>query len=250
MTYCVAIKLTSGLVFCSDSRTNAGIDQVSTYSKMYTWGLRKKRQFVLLSAGNLATTQAVANQITKQINERYPVNLFTVSDLNEAADYVGRVSAGEQSKHLNASAGSGFNPEATFIFGGQISGYTQDIFLIYPQGNHIQASTHSPFLQIGETKYGKPILDRIIRPDTEINDALVCALVSMDSTMRSNVSVGPPIELIVYESDSFYLGDRISLVEDDPYLLEIKHAWDENIVKAFKEMPKLNLTPMQSEQTN
>ncbi|MGH8557242.1 MAG: peptidase [Methylococcales bacterium] len=247
MTYCVAIKLSAGLVFCSDSRTNAGIDQVSIYSKMYTWGLRKKRQFVLLSAGNLATTQAVANQITKQINERFPVNLFTVSDLNEAADYVGRVSAGEQIKHLNASAGSGFNPEATFIFGGQISGYPQDIFLIYPQGNHIQASRHAPFLQLGETKYGKPILDRIIRPDTPIDDAVSCALVSMDSTMRSNVSVGPPIELVVYENDSFYLHERISLTEDNPYLLELKHAWDEKVVKAFREMPKLNLQRLDSE---
>jgi putative proteasome-type protease len=234
------------LVFCSDSRTNAGIDQVSTYSKMYTWGLRNKRQFVLLSAGNLATTQAVANQITKQINDRHQLNLFTVGDLNEAADYVGRISAGEQVKHLNASAGTGFNPEATFIFGGQISGYPQDIFLIYPQGNHIQASTHSPFLQIGETKYGKPILDRIIRADTAIDDAVSCALVSMDSTMRSNVSVGPPIELVVYENDSFQLSDRISLADDNDFLLEVKRSWDANIVKAFKEMPKLNWRRMKT----
>lgn len=237
-------------MFCSDSRTNAGIDQISTYSKMYTWGLRNKRQFVLLSAGNLATTQAVANQITKQINERNPVNLFTVGDLNEAADYVGRISAGEQIKHLNASAGSGFNPESTFIFGGQISGYPQDIFLIYPQGNHIQASTHAPFFQIGETKYGKPILDRIIRPDTPIEDALSCALVSMDSTMRSNVSVGPPIELVVYDNDSFQLHERINLTDDNPFLLELKRAWDENIVKAFKEMPKLNLHRPDSGRSN
>lgn len=247
MTYCVAMKLSAGLVFCSDSRTNAGIDQVSTYSKMYTWGLRKKRQLVLLSAGNLATTQAVANQITKQINDRAPINLFTVTDLNEAADYVGRISSSEQTKHLYASAGTGFNPEATFIFGGQISGYPQDIFLIYPQGNHIQCSSHCPFLQIGETKYGKPILDRIIRPDTPIDDAVSCALVSMDSTMRSNVSVGPPVELIVYENDSLELPERISLAEDSPYLLEVKRAWDEKVVKAFREMPKLDLKRLSPE---
>lgn len=247
MTYCVAIKLSDALVFCSDSRTNAGIDQVSTYSKMYTWGIRKKREFVLLSAGNLATTQAVANQITRQINDRLEPNLFTVRDLSEAADYVGTVSASEQNKHLSANAGSGFNPEATFIFGGQISGYPADIFMIYPEGNHIQASSHTPFLQIGETKYGKPILDRIIRSDTAVDDAVSCALVSMDSTMRSNASVGPPVELNVYRNDSLEPGHALILAEDHEYLLELRRSWDREVVRAFGQMPKLDFSAIECE---
>lgn len=237
MTYCLAIKLATGLVFASDSRTNAGVDQVSTYSKMHTWGIDGQRQFALLSAGNLATTQAVINRIRRDVDHGAETNLGTVRYMTEAADYLGKVSVKQQSKHTEAGMSAGFNPEATFIFGGQIAGEAPALFLIYPQGNHITTSEDHPFLQIGETKYGKPILDRIIREDTNMDDAIRCALVSMDSTMRSNVTVGPPIELIAYHTDSLTLSCHAKFEPDDPYLLDLKRQWDEKLTAAFKELP-------------
>lgn len=242
MTYCVAIKLNSGIVFCSDSRTNAGPDQVSTYSKMHRWGIAGQRQFTLLSAGNLATTQSVLTRVHRDIKEGAAESLATMRYMSDAANYIGEINVEERSRHAtDDGANAGFNPEATFILGGQIEGETSELCLIYPEGNHISASGIVPFLQIGETKYGKPILDRIIRPEAPMDAAIRCALVSMDSTMRSNVSVGPPIELNIYTNDSFEPGCYRSLQADDPYLTELKRAWDQKVVQAFRELPELEM---------
>lgn len=241
MTYCLAIKLNSGIVYCSDSRTNAGADQVSIYSKMYKWGIENKCQFVLLSAGNLATTQGVISQIGREIREKGSYSLLNFSYMDEAADYIGKLNVEERAKHaIEDGPNAGFDPSATFIFGGQILGEEQQLFIIYPQGNHISTSSIAPFLQIGETKYGKPILDRIIRPDTGIEAAVRCALVSMDSTMRSNATVGPPIELQIYTRDSLSEGLYRSFRTHDPYLQLLRKAWDEKVVEAFNEMPHLD----------
>jgi putative proteasome-type protease len=241
MTYCLAIKLDSGLVFASDSRTNAGVDLISTYSKMHAWGIEGQRQFILLSAGNLATTQAVVTRLHRDIEEHAAASLATVRYLTEAAEYIGRISVEHQNRHSEASMNAGFNPEATFIIGGQIKGNKPDLFLVYPQGNYITTPESTPFLQIGEMKYGKPILDRVIHPDTLIEDAVRCALVSMDSTMRSNVTVGPPIELAVYYKDALNISCYQKFENDDPYLLQLKASWDASVVAAFRELPRLNL---------
>lgn len=243
MTYCVAIKVKQGLVFCSDSRTNAGADQVSTYRKMYRWGVEGNRQLVLLSAGNLATTQSVIERIQRDVNDNAPESLLKFRHLSDIAWYIGEISVEERQRFATEKDGAtaGFNPEATFILGGQIGEEESGICLIYPEGNHIFASTISPYLQIGETKYGKPILDRIIRTNTEIDSAIRCTLVSMDSTMRSNATVGPPMEMCVYAEGSLAAGCYRVFNGDDAYLLELKKAWDEKIVSAFSELPRLDL---------
>lgn len=239
MTYCLGIALEKGLVFCSDSRTNAGIDQVSTYGKMHLFETGRDRQFVLLSAGNLATTQAVVMKLKQDLQIDAPFNLGTARTLDEAAEYIGGVSAKRQAKHA-AAGQSSFDPKATFIFGGQIRGGDPMLFLIYPEGNWITTSPDTPYLQIGESKYGKPILDRVIEPHTTLDDAAKCAIVSMDSTLRSNLSVGPPIELRVYARDSFMPGRHLRLLEDDPYLRQVSRTWNQKLIEAYQALPDID----------
>ncbi|MEX1032323.1 MAG: peptidase [Cellvibrionaceae bacterium] len=236
MTYCVAVAVKAGLVFCSDSRTNAGIDQISTYSKMHQFGLEGQRQFAVLNAGNLATTQAVVAKLKKDIRDETPRSLMTVASIADAADYIGELSVAQQAKH----AGRGSTYEASFIVGGQIKDSKPQIALIYPQGNHITSSADTPYLQIGESKYGKPILDRILNLDTTLETAALCTLVSMDSTMRSNLTVGPPIETLVYETDSLSLDRYHRFEEDSEYLRELHRAWDAKLIEAFRQLPPLN----------
>jgi putative proteasome-type protease len=236
MTYCVAIRVREGLVFASDSRTNAGVDHISTYSKMFTFGREGERAFVVLTGGNLATTQSVIATIKRDIRVNTDPNLMTVESMTEAADYIGQMSAAQQQKHSTAVAGSSFNASASFILGGQLAGSSPRVYMIYPQGNYIKATTESPYQQIGEIKYGKPILDRIIKRETSLDEAALAALVSMDSTMRSNATVGPPIDVLIYQKDSFNLKRHYILQTDDPYLLEIKATWDEKIREAFTEL--------------
>lgn len=235
MTYCVAISIKAGLVFVSDSRTNAGVDNVSTYSKMHLFNTADDRKFVFLSAGNLATTQGVVQEIKKDLREIAPLNLNTVTSLSDAADYIGRISLSQQEKH---TAG-GTNFEASFIIGGQISGAKPRAFLIYPQGNHITTSKDTTYLQVGESKYGKPILDRILDSSSNLETAALCGLVSMDSTMRSNLTVGPPIEVMIYETDSFSLHRHYRFSDDSEYLRELKKSWDSNLKDAFGRLPPI-----------
>lgn len=235
MTYCVAISVDAGLVFVSDSRTNAGVDSVSTYSKMHTFGNPGERQFVILSSGNLATTQGVISQIKRDIKRFAPVNLMTVSHLIEASDYIGELNHLQQQKHT----GGGINFEASFIIGGQIHGSKPSIYMIYPQGNHITTSDNTLYLQIGESKYGKPILDRILNKEISLDTAALCGLVSMDSTMRSNLTVGPPIELTIYQRDSYAPGKYYRYEDDSEYLRELKRSWDINLKDAFNRLPQV-----------
>lgn len=237
MTYCVAITVEDGLVFASDSRTNAGVDNVATYGKMHTFGIDGDRQFVILTSGNLATSQGVLAQMKQDIKYSKEESLFTVQSMSEAAEYVGRVLRAHQVKHAEAVAQGGFSADASFLIGGQVGDRGPKIYMVYPQGNFITSSDQTPFLQIGEFKYGKAILDRIIHREMDLDAAARCALVSVDSTMRSNASVGPPVELLVYEAGSLRLERYLRLAEDDPYLLEIKRSWNENITRAFDALP-------------
>jgi putative proteasome-type protease len=241
MTYCVAIKLNEGLVFCADSRTNAGPDRVSSYSKLHCFSLPGDRQVMAMTAGNLATSQAVVAQIERDLKDNAEMHIGRASYVSEIADYIGGLGLKEQQKYRNAGPGAGFNAEATFIVGGQIKGNDPELYLVYPEGNHITVSQHYPFLQIGEAKYGKPILDRIVRPDTPHETAMRCALVSMDSTMRSNATVGPPIELLFYQAGSLAAPtEYFKFEENDSYLVTLRQSWDENIRKAFEQLPQLS----------
>lgn len=235
MTYCVAVIVDEGISFCSDSRTSAGVDQINTYSKMFRFGTDGNRQFVILAAGNLATTQTVIDRISKDIAKQTKVNLNTVEDVNEAADYVGQISVEQQHK-----TGGGVAYEASFILGGQVIGNPPQLTLIYPQGNHIRTSPETPFLQIGETKYGKPILDRIITSHTDLRTAALCSLVSMDSTMRSDLTVGPPIDIQLYHADSLMPGEYYHLEEDSEYLKTINRIWHQRLVESFASLPPLS----------
>lgn len=238
MTYCVGITVDDGLVLASDSRTNAGVDQVSTYSKMHPFGSDGKWMVTLLSSGNLATTQAVTRQVRRDIEAGAATSLSGASRMAEAAEYIGELNLSQQRKHAK-SADESFNPEANFIVAGQYSGQPPQLYLVYPEGNYIRASRQTPFLQIGESKYGKPILDRIIGSEVDMETAARCALVSMDSTMRSNLSVGPPIELLIYRADSLAAGEHFDLDEDDQYLRRLRQAWEQELKEAFARLPRL-----------
>lgn len=237
MTYCLAISTRDGLVFCSDSRTNAGPDMLSSYSKMHIFQPSADRVFCLLTAGNLATTQAIVERISQDIEDGQPKSLLTCQKMTEAAQYVNEVSRQEQTLANEATGGSGIDTSASILFGGQIQGGKHRIFLIYSAGNFISDSNETPFLQIGESKYGKPILDRILTRETSLEDAARCAIVSMDSTVRSNATVGPPIEVLVYETNSFNTDHYVKMEADDGYLREIKRAWDETLRAGFLSLP-------------
>jgi len=243
MTYCLAACVSDGLVFVSDSRTNAGIDQLGTFSKMHAFTDIGGRFFTLLSAGNLATTQAVIARLRRDIVENAPTSLATVGRIREAADYIGETSREIQAKYPEDERPEGFSPDADFIFGGQIGDASHALFHIYPQGNCVSPTRLAPFLQIGEQKYGKPILDRIIQFDTDLETVARCGLVSMDSTMRSNASVGPPIELMMYRAAAYGSHTHIVYDEDDSYLRQIREAWAENLRLAFERLPAINLPP-------
>jgi len=236
MTYCLAVRVNEGLVFASDSRTNAGVDHVSTYSKMHSFCWPGDRFFTLLSAGNLATTQAVVKRLKADSNLIGAPSLCTVRDIDAAVSYVGQVSTDVQ-RHQSQRDVSTMSFEATFIFGGQIGNAPPAIFLVYPQGNFIHESEDHPYLQVGETKYGKPILDRVIRTDTPLELAARCALVSLNSTIRSNLTVGPPLELLLYPNDSLREGRRLSLSESDPYYRALSEAWNEGLRRALNHLP-------------
>jgi putative proteasome-type protease len=237
MTYCIAVSVDEGLVLTSDSRTNAGIDNVSIYGKMHVFATSADRKLVLLSAGNLATTQAVVEQLRRDKMENAAINLNTVQYLSEAADYLGRVNVDKKKRHVEDEGQSSFNPTATFIIAGQIGSEPPGAYLVYPEGNSITTSNQTPYLQIGESKYGKPVLDRFIKMSTPLDEAGLCSLISMDSTIRSNASVGPPVELLVYRKDSFSFDEYYCFDADDEYLLLLKRRWHEELHKAFIALP-------------
>jgi putative proteasome-type protease len=239
LTYGIAIKLQSGLVLCSDSRTNAGLDQVSTYSKLALFGIDDERQFALISAGNLGTSTAVRRKIQRDI-EGGGDSLLAAPDMAAVAEYLGAISREQQEKHIaEGSSQESFNPEATFILAGQIGSAEPEIYMIYPQGNYIAASEQKPFLLIGEVKYGKPILDRIITPQTSIEIAARCCMISMDSTMRSNVTVGPPVELLIYQRDRLRMDCRLVFDEDNEILRSLRTEWQDALERAVE-----GLTPL------
>lgn len=240
MTYCVAIKINEGLVFASDSRTNAGLDNISTYSKMFSFNVGD-RAFVILTSGNLATSQAVYHRIEKDISSKDSnKSLNTCDDLDDVAAYIGELNIEYQSLTNENQTQSGVSLGSHFIVGGQIKGQDPNLMLVYPEGNHIHMSDEQPYMQIGETKYGKPILDRMINSDISIADAARIALLSLDSTMRSDLTVGPPIDLVVFKKNQINLDFQEQLKLDSPFFKELSDIWAQQIEKGVKKLPKFH----------
>lgn len=241
MTYCVAIKVNEGLVFSADTRTSAGVDDVRTYNKLHVFEFAGERVFVILSAGNLATTQAVLAQLRRDLDDpSAPVSLATVRHMFDAAEYIGGVSVKAQRETVAQMHGSTVDLRTTLILGGQIQGEEPALYLIYPEGNCISSSPETPYLQIGESKYGKPILDRVIRSTLPIEDAARCALVSLDSTMKSNLSVGPPLDVAILPRDSLRITHTLRLDLDTPFFAQLREAWGQQLVAAFRNLPRFD----------
>jgi putative proteasome-type protease len=239
MTYCVGMVLDHGLVFMSDTRTNAGVDNVSTFRKMQVWEAPGDRALVLMSAGNLATTQAVVSVLderTKAHDERSP-SLLAQPSMFQAARLVADTLREVIAQHADSGqrADAAFN--ATLILGGQIAGGPPRLFLIYPEGNFIEAGDDTPFFQIGETKYGRPILVRAFEPAMPFEEAVKLLLVSFDSTVKANLSVGAPFDLQIVERDALRLGRARRISADDPYFQQVSETWGVALKSALDHLP-------------
>ena len=231
MTYCVGLCLKDGLVFLSDTRTNAGVDQIGTFRKMSLFQC-KDRFFTLLSAGNLAITQSV-KEILLQGQLFKGKNLWTAQNSYEAAVVVGDAIKQVYARDHLALEKAGIDFNCNMIFGGQVKGEKPRLFNIYSAGNFIEATPETCYFQIGESKYGKPILDRVLNFNTPLNLATKCALISMDSTLKSNISVGLPLDMLVYEKNSLKATKLVTLDDANPYFAMIHQAWGEKLREAF-----------------
>lgn len=238
MTYCVGMLMQAGLVFLSDTRTNAGVDQINTFRKMNIFQRPGDRVMVLLSAGNLAVTQSVITLLEERLTQEGE-NLMRAPNLFEAARHVGDCVREVYRRDAEALRAFGIEFNVSLIFGGQIAGEPPRLFNIYAAGNFVEATPDTPYFQIGESKYGKPIIDRIFRPQSSLEDAAKCALISMDSTLKSNLSVGMPLDLACYARDSLRLQSCIRIDADNPYFQGLRAAWSERIQEAFTALPAL-----------
>jgi putative proteasome-type protease len=243
VTYCVGLRLDAGLVMLSDTRTNAGLDNISRFGKMFAWERPGERALVLLTAGNLSITQGVVTALEADLARREEgEELETILDcpsLFRAAQLVGEAMAAQQRRYRLQLEQQGEEAAASMILGGQRAGGAPRLFLIYAAGNFIEATRDTPFFQIGEHKYGKPILDRVIEPATSIPTALKAAFVSMDSTLRSNLSVGMPLDLAVIRAGEHRLAARRRLEADDAEFARVSSAWSEAIREAFRSVPEI-----------
>jgi len=237
MTYCVGIKLDAGLVFLSDSRTNAGIDQISTFRKMMIYEQTGERFMVLLSAGNLGISQSVreilqVHKLDRGAHEA-PLTIWNAESMFDAARVLGAAvrRVYEEDGPSLKTAGVEFN--VSMIFGGQIKGEAMRLFQVYSAGNFIEATRETCFFQIGESKYGRPVLDRMLKPTTRLNTAAKCALVSMDSTLKSNLSVGVPLDLLVYRQGQLESNEYTCIDEDNPYFEMIRTTWGQRLREVF-----------------
>lgn len=240
MTYCLGILTTSGIVMAADSRTNAGVDYISTHQKLHDFSLPGERVILLCTSGNLAVTQSVITMLRRDLKAREDVNLHTLPTLFEVARYIGTKMRLIQEQDRPWLQKDGIDAACNFLLGGQVRGEDPELYLIYSQGNCIQASRETPFLQIGEAKYGKPILDRVLTAETPLNAAAKCALLSIDSTMKSNISVGPPINLVMYEANTYEISHQMCLPEGAPYLNQIRKGWEACLRDAFERMPNID----------
>ncbi|MEB3333937.1 MAG: 20S proteasome subunit A/B [Cyanobacteriota bacterium] len=263
MTYCVAFLLNDGLVFASDSRTNAGVDYISSYSKMHVFQPAEDRIFIIMAAGNLGTTQAVLNRIRRHLDDHHagldpepprepssqgeakrsgtgdaPANLLKARYLFEVADYIGALSVAVQRNYAHSLREAGATGEASFILGGQIAGQPHGLYLIYPQGNAIMATPETPFLQIGESKYGKPPLDYVGHSRLSLEDAARLCLVSQIVTRRSNLTVGPPFEIALVPADELRVSRRLKLDKDNRQVTRSMEIWARGMQETLAKLPR------------
>ncbi len=234
MTYCVALKLSEGLVLASDTRTNAGVDHIATFGKMTVFEAPGRAVIVLMSSGNLATTQSVISLLKLHQQSEDPRSVLQQRSLYDVAVLVGRSLREVIARDaVTGGQSAGVDFGSSFLLAGQLEGESPRLFHIYPQGNFIEACADTPYFQIGEAKYGKPILDRVITYDTPLRDAVKCVLISFDSTIRSNLSVGMPIDLMTYQKDDLQSAFRVRLQEDDPYYRMIRQRWSLGLRETF-----------------
>ncbi len=236
MTYCIAIKLNNGLVFLSDSRTNAGLDDISTYRKMTIFNENNDRAVILMSSGNLAICQSIRQIL---IQKEQALSIWKASSLLDIAETVGEAIKKVHERYSSTMNDLGVDFNCSFILGGQIQKEHCRLFKIYSAGNFIEADTECIYFQIGESKYGKPILDRVLNRDMDLNIAAKCALLSMDSTLRSNISVGLPLDLLVYKNNELLITNYLSISEDNSYFDEIRSNWSSYLRDAFSQLPDI-----------
>ena len=237
MTYCVGIKLNAGLVFLSDSRTNAGVDNISTFRKMIIYERAGDRFMVLLSAGNLSISQSVREILQveqlRETPESEALTIWNCTSMFDACRILGQAVRHVYDRDAASLKQAGVEFNVNLIFGGQIRGEGMRLFQVYSAGNFIEATPETPYFQIGEYKYGKPVLDRVLVPETELDEAAKCALVSMDSTMKSNLSVGPPLDLVVYEANRFETDKVVCVEAQNPYYRMLHSSWGQKLREVF-----------------
>ena len=238
MTYCVAMSLDAGMIFASDSRTNAGVDQISRFSKMRTFVRDGERVIVMLSSGNLSITQNAINVLEQRARSTEgALNLWNATSMFDVARLLGDVLREVKDREGPYLMQNNIDSNANFIVGGQIRGEVPRLFEVYSEGNFIEATPETCYFQIGESKYGKPVLDRVVERDTSLVDATKCTIVSFDSTMRSNISVGLPIDLVVYEANALTIRLQRRIEETDPYFQMIHAQWGAGLRRVFAELP-------------
>ncbi len=243
MTYCAALKLKNHLIMMSDTRTNAGVDNISKFRKMFTWSEPGDRVMTLMTAGNLATTQAVVSLIDERSiapEDRNPT-LMHVPTMFQAARLIGETLKEIVAVHADEGQSAEASFGATIIFAGQIKGMKPRLFMIYPEGNFVEASDETPFFQTGETKYGRPIIVRAFDPEMAVEDALRLLCVSFDSTLKANMSVGMPLDVHIYESDTLIEGAMFRIDEDDPAFNAISSGWGDALKTALEGLPKYEI---------
>jgi putative proteasome-type protease len=243
MTYCVGLKLDRGLVLAADTRTNAGVDNIASFKKLQVWEQEDERVITLLSSGNLAVTQAVVSLLSEHIeaSDTDRTTVMNAKTMFQVARLVG--SAVREVKKIDgeALAANADNFFVSFILGGQIKGEEPRLFQIYAAGNFIEVSDDTPFLQIGEHKYGKPILDRVTRKDMRLGEAAKMVLLSFDSTLRSNLSVGMPIDMLLYNTDSFSSARQVRIEQDDPYFQKLSLGWSDKLREGFADLDEFDV---------
>jgi putative proteasome-type protease len=238
MTYCVALRLDSGMIFASDSRTNAGVDHIATFTKMRVYEKKDDRVIVVLSSGNLAMTQGVVNILDRhQRSTDTMESIWTVDSMYDTATLVGNALREMHRRDTPYLTQSNIESNANLLLGGQIKGEPPRLFHVYAQGNFIEATDDTPYFQLGESKYGKPILDRVVTMATPQKEAAKCVLISFDSTMKSNISVGLPIDLLWYPRDSLRVGMQHRIRDGDPYFTMLRSRWGGGLRRVFGELP-------------
>ncbi|MFT4171382.1 MAG: proteasome-type protease [Rhodocyclaceae bacterium] len=237
MTYCVGMLLDAGLVFLSDSRTNAGVDHISTFRKTFIFEHEHERVLVLLTSGNLAATQALVSVMRSRLLDPGSPNLHTVPNMFEAASLVGQTLREVHERDAEGLAAFNIDFNAALILGGQIKGEPPRLFMIYAAGNFIEATAETPYFQVGESKYGKPIIDRVLKRNTSLEEAAKLALISMDSTIKSNLSVGLPLDLVCLRTDGLKVALHEYIDAHNPYFASLRSGWSEALRNAFMALP-------------